>query len=408
MFLRCIDPFVSGVYAGDPQTLSMRSALPKIARIERYSYNIEWNLFGAIFYGGLARQVELTKERKANPPDPAWPEFEPGNPGSFRNGLSTLPSAIAAALGEHVKLEWRLVELTRAADGLFIARFDTPGGERTARARSVVSTAPAHALRDVLTPVLPGAAVLFDKVRTAIGRTGIYHPPVAAVTVAYPKTAFKDVELPNGFGNLRDLPGFGSLNPRTEGVRTLGTLWSSSLFPGRCPPEWNILLNYIGGSRDVGIAELSDDEIVAEVDKGCRQVLLKPDARRHPRSSASSCGRLPFHSMSSATPTSSKSSRLPRRRCPGFGYAATTARVLPSPTASTLATNTRRWSAATSRDCEVRSAPVTHTLYLKITAGARVHRRNDQRYLLLRSAVARHVTECVCAIPPELHASPAC
>ena len=278
VFLRCIDPFVSGVYAGDPQTLSMRSALPKIARIERYSYNIEWNLFGAIFYGGLARQVELTKERKANPPDPAWPEFEPGNPGSFRNGLSTLPSAIAAALGEHVKLEWRLVELTRAADGLFIARFDTPGGERTVRARSVVSTAPAHALRDVLTPVLPGAAVLFDKVRTAIGRTGIYHPPVAAVTVAYPKTAFKDVELPNGFGNLRDLPGFGSLNPRTEGVRTLGTLWSSSLFPGRCPPEWNILLNYIGGSRDVGIAELSDDEIVAEVDKGCRQVLLKPDA----------------------------------------------------------------------------------------------------------------------------------
>ena len=69
VFLRCIDPFVSGVYAGDPQTLSMRSALPKIARIERYSYNIEWNLFGAIFYGGLARQVELTKERKADPPD---------------------------------------------------------------------------------------------------------------------------------------------------------------------------------------------------------------------------------------------------------------------------------------------------------------------------------------------------
>ena len=54
----------------------MSAALPKINRIERYSYNIEWNKFGAIFYGGLARQVELTKERKAAPPDPAWPEFE--------------------------------------------------------------------------------------------------------------------------------------------------------------------------------------------------------------------------------------------------------------------------------------------------------------------------------------------
>ena len=108
--------------------------------------------------------------------------------------------------------------------------------------------------------------------REAIARQGIYHPPVAAVTVAYPKDAFKDVELPNGFGPLRELPGFGSLNPRTEGVRagqpnpssnlnpnsnpnpnrnqvrTLGTLWSSSLFPGRCPPEYNLLLNYIGGS----------------------------------------------------------------------------------------------------------------------------------------------------------------
>jgi oxygen-dependent protoporphyrinogen oxidase len=282
VFLRCIDPFVSGVYAGDPETLSMKAALSKIARIERYSYDIEWNKFGAIFYGGLARQVELTKERKADPPDPAWVDFEYGNPGSFRNGLGTLPNAIAGELGSRVRLQWKLLKVERegdGSDGPFVATFETPEGTQSVRARTVVSTVPAHALKpDVLAPVLPGASVLFDRVRDAIGRTGIYHPPVAAVTVAYPKSAFKDIELPNGFGNLRDLPGFGSLNPRTEGVRTLGTLWSSSLFPGRCPPEYNLLLNYIGGSRDTGIAQLSDEEIVTAVDDGCRKVLLNEDA----------------------------------------------------------------------------------------------------------------------------------
>lgn len=277
VFLRCIDPFVSGVYAGNPETLSMKAALPKIARIENIAYSIGWNVFGAIFYGGLKRQVELTKERKADPPEPEWVEFEYGNPGSFREGLSTLPNAIRKELGDKVKLSWKLTKVEKSGEG-YVATYDTPAGKETVLAKSVVSTAPAHALKGVLDPVLPEAKCLFDKVREEIDRIGVYYPPVAAVTVAYPKDSFKNVELPNGFGNLQNLPGFGSLNPRSEGVRTLGTLWSSSLFPGRAPEDYNLLLNYIGGSRDTAIADLSKDELIAAVDKGCRDVLLQPDA----------------------------------------------------------------------------------------------------------------------------------
>jgi oxygen-dependent protoporphyrinogen oxidase len=283
VFLRCIDPFVSGVYAGNPETLSMQAALSKINRIETYSYGLEWNKCGALFYGGLARQVELTKERKADPPDPAWVEFEYGNPGSYREGLSTLPNAIAENLGDKIKTEWKLITIEKAPENdsgyKYVATYETPDGIKKVQAKSIVSTLPTHALTgSVLENVMPEAKELFNTIRSKILRKGIYHPPVVAVTVAYPKSSFKDVELANGFGNLQDLPGFGSLNPRTEGTRTLGTLWSSSLFPGRCPEDYNLLLNYIGGSRDVSLAGLSDEEIIGEVDKGCREVLLKPDA----------------------------------------------------------------------------------------------------------------------------------
>ena len=277
VFYRIIDPFVSGVYAGDPTTLSMKAALPKIARIEQYSYNIEWNKFGALFYGGLARQVELTKERKADPPDPAWVEFEYGNPGSFKKGLSTLPAAIEKELGDKVRLEWKLTKVEKE-NSVYRATYDTPDGTKVVTAKAVVTTMPTHAMGDALEPVLPGSTDLFTRERDVINRKGIYYPPVAAVTVAYPKAAFRDVELDNGFGNLRDLPGFGSLNPRSEGVRTLGTLWSSSLFPGRCPEDYNILLNYIGGSRDPAIGSMDEDDIVAAVDKDLRKNLLEPGA----------------------------------------------------------------------------------------------------------------------------------
>lgn len=159
-----------------------------------------------------------------------------------------------------MRLNHKLVSIARApGDDGWISTFEAGTSKKTIKSKTLLLTAPAWAVAPVVggpNGVLPEAKIL-EKIN---------YPPVASVTVAYPNEAFKII------GGNSDAPivGFGNLIPRAMKIRTLGTIWSSSLFPGRAPPGYTMLLNYIGGAQDVGIADLSKDEIVKQVDSDIR------------------------------------------------------------------------------------------------------------------------------------------
>ncbi|MFZ1024994.1 MAG: protoporphyrinogen oxidase [Limnoraphis robusta] len=242
---RLVEPFVSGVYAGDPQQLEIGSAF---ARVARMAYSGGGLLAGAV----LSRRQNKDSQKVA---DLSIPQTKPGELGSFRQGISALPNAIAKQLGDKLKLNWKLTRLERTENLTYRAEFSTPEGVQQVEAKTVVLTTPAYVTAEILQSLQPQMSQTL---------TEIPYPPVACVVLAYPVSALK-----------QKLTGFGHLVPRGQGIRTLGTIWTSSLFPGRAPQGWQVLTSYIGGATDPEIGEFEDTEIIEAVHQDLRRIVLQ-------------------------------------------------------------------------------------------------------------------------------------
>lgn len=225
-----IDPFVSGVYAGDPERLSVRAAVPKIYALEARH--------GSLIVGALAR---LLRGRAGGPPPG-------GQLVSFRGGMQTLPVAIARELGERVVPGAAVTGLTRAGDGWIV---QTAGREH--RARQVVLALPAHAAARLLEPLSAAAAREL---------AAIVYAPIASVGLGFHRAQIRHA-----------LDGFGMLIPRRENRQTLGVLFSSTLFPGRAPDDHALLTAFIGGARHPGLAQADDGAVIERILADLRPLL---------------------------------------------------------------------------------------------------------------------------------------
>lgn len=219
-----IDPFVSGVYAGDPERLSVEAATRKIHALEME--------YRSLIIGAIRRQMA----GKRSGPAPS------GRLISFADGMQSLPDAIASALGsERVHTGVGIDALQQQEDSWLLQRDD----QQTLQAKQVVLCLPADAAATLLEPIAPHISSELDEIEYA---------PIASVA-----TGFRREQISH------PLDGFGALIPRREHLETLGSLFSSTLFPGRAPKDHVLFTSFIGGARNPHVIEHHSDALVTRV-----------------------------------------------------------------------------------------------------------------------------------------------
>lgn len=245
-FEKLIDPMASGIYAGDPGALSLKSCFPRIHQLEMEH--------GSLIRALIKLQMEAKKEGKAGPgPGPG------GVLTSFSDGMEALVLALKGVLGDRVRAYSRVTSLMKTGARYSVSLQDGSVIESD----TVVLATPAHASSEILRDFDPFLSRSLSDVS---------YPPVSVVCMGYRKEKIGS-----------SLDGFGFLVPFREGRRILGTLWDSSIFPNRAPEGYVLLRTMIGGARATGLAMQDEGVLVDMVSGELREIMgitVHPDFAR--------------------------------------------------------------------------------------------------------------------------------
>lgn len=228
---RLLQPLVSGLYAGDPELVSLPAAFPLVAAMERDRRSFL-----------LAMRREFAAARRKTAPRLA----------SFANGLHELTSALSGSLGQDLRLRTRLRDVEHDGTDLRVA-VEAGGQRQTFAASAVVMALPAHAAGGIL-----------DRFDGQLARVlaQIPYVPVALVHLGYPVAA-----LP------RPVHAYGFFVPPSEPLRVLGGIFPSQIFAGRAPDGFHLFSVRTGGARHPEALTMPDDALAALADNELRRLL---------------------------------------------------------------------------------------------------------------------------------------
>ena len=241
-----IDPFISGIYAGDPHKLVTRYALPKLWQLEQD--------YGS-FIRGAIKKAKLPKDERTKK---ATKEVF-----SAKGGLSRLIEALTESIGAENMILSVGNTIVKPTDHGFQLQITTPEQLISLETTHLVTTCGGYALAGLLPFLNEKEIAPFNELK------------YAAVT-----------QVLLGFNQWKgmSLNAFGGLVPGKESKNILGVLFTSSFFEGRAPKEGALLSVFMGGTKRPDIAGMDDGEIESLLNKDLPRMLsdrsLSPDMTR--------------------------------------------------------------------------------------------------------------------------------
>ena len=225
---KLIDPMVTGIFAGDPDRMSLESCFPLIHDLERK-------------HGGLVKgMIALQRERKKAGEKREMSAGPGGVLMSFDHGVQALTDLLADRLADGLHLGVKVNRVGRR-EGKILLSLEESGRRGEIDTDVAVLATPAYAAAGLLEE-------LDASFREALA--AIPYSPISVVALGYDKAAL---------GNPLD--GFGFLIPRGERRKILGALWDSSVFPNRAPEGKALIRAMVGGVRRPELAALPPDEM---------------------------------------------------------------------------------------------------------------------------------------------------
>ncbi|MCY4488372.1 MAG: protoporphyrinogen oxidase [Deltaproteobacteria bacterium] len=232
---RVAQPLIGGIYASDPEHLSLAATMPRFPEMERNH--------GSVILG--SRQAQKRRAQSASETGARWSLFV-----SIDGGMEVLVRSIEQALAPGVvRLGEEVRELSWNADArrwrVATGRTGSEPDSSELEADAVICTLPAHVAGDALTTLDPDLA---NELKA------IPFSSTATVNLAYRRS---DIAHP--------LDGYGFVVPHVENRAIMACTFSSVKYAGRAPKDIALLRCFVGGALQTHLLDQSDESMEAQV-----------------------------------------------------------------------------------------------------------------------------------------------